>query len=65
MLYLRQDSIADPVDRFLTEELSHRTLADALTSSRTLDAGGEPVLMAGWIGEPTTIKAMTVHELTP
>jgi site-specific DNA recombinase len=92
VLYLRQESITDPVDRFLTEELGNTRLANTLhriadASHRaalaehqqhddapklretiaecdakiaryraTLDAGGDPALVAGWIGETTTIK---------
>ncbi|MBL7255943.1 recombinase family protein [Paractinoplanes lichenicola] len=91
-LYLREDAITDPVDRFLREELTGTTLADNLSRvadaryraalaaydapgqietlrqtindadqkiSRyraTLDAGGDPALIATWIGEATAIK---------
>ncbi|WP_305788370.1 recombinase family protein [Symbioplanes lichenis] len=92
VLYLRQDSITDPVDQFLAEELGHNRLSEtlrgiaeashraALTEHQkhdeaprlrqtiaecdakieryraTLDAGGDPALVAGWISETTTIK---------
>jgi site-specific DNA recombinase len=92
VLYLRQESIIDPVDRFLTEELgrdsltdtlhriaeaSHRaalaehqqhddaprlrkTIADSDTKiaqyRATLDAGGDPTLVAGWISETMAVR---------
>jgi site-specific DNA recombinase len=91
-LYLREDSIAGPIDRFLRDELAgpamtdnlrrvadaqyraapaahdpageitmlRRTIADAdkkINRYRaTLDAGGDPTLIAGWITETTAIK---------
>ena len=91
-LYLREDSIAGPIDRFLRDELAgpamtdnlrrvadaqyraalaahdpageittlRRTIADAddkINRYRaTLDAGGDPALIAGWITETTAIK---------
>jgi hypothetical protein len=92
VLYLRQESITEPVDRFLTEELGNSNLTETLrriadASHRaalaqhqqhdeasklretinhcdaklaryraTLDAGGDPTLVAGWISETTAIK---------
>jgi site-specific DNA recombinase len=92
VLYLRQESIIDPVDRFLTEELGRTSLADTLhriadASHRaalaehqqhddaprlrktiaesdnkiaqyraTLDAGGDPTLVAGWISETMAVR---------
>ncbi|OJF10745.1 recombinase family protein [Couchioplanes caeruleus] len=92
VLYVRQESITDPVDRFLSEELGQARLPDTLrriadASHRaalaehqkddeaprlrttiaecdaktvryraTLDAGGDPALVAGWISETTAIK---------
>ena len=91
-LYLREDAITDPIDRFLREELTGPALADNLSRvaeaqfraalaaydapgeikglrrtiadadakiSRyraTIDAGGDPALIAGWISEATGIK---------
>jgi site-specific DNA recombinase len=91
-LYLREDVIIDPIDRFLRDELTGGTLTDNLRRvadaryraalaahdtigeidklrqaiadadekiSRyraTLDAGGDPTLIAGWITETTAIK---------
>ncbi|GGN75039.1 putative recombinase [Actinoplanes lobatus] len=91
-LYLREDQITAPIDRFLREELTGTALTDnirrvaeaqyraALAAhdtageiqqlrqaiadadakiSRyraTLDAGGDPALIANWISETTTIK---------
>lgn len=91
-LYLREDAIIRPVDEFLRDELTGRSLADnlrrvaeaqhraALTAygdggeieklrqtitdadrkingyRATLDAGGDPALIAGWIAETTSIK---------
>ncbi|GGQ84081.1 hypothetical protein GCM10010166_62910 [Couchioplanes caeruleus subsp. azureus] len=92
VLYVRQEALADPVDRFLYEELGQARLPDTLrriadASHRAalaerqkddeapnlraaiaecdakiaryraaLDAGGDPVLVAEWIGETTTVK---------
>ncbi|GID32905.1 recombinase family protein [Paractinoplanes brasiliensis] len=92
VLYLRQEWITDPVDRFLSEELGNENLTETLhriadASHRaalaqhqqhdeapklretindcdtklaryraTLDAGGDPALVAGWISETTAIK---------
>jgi hypothetical protein len=89
---LRQESIIDPVDRFLTEELGRDSLTDTLhriadASHRaalaehqhhddaprlrkaiadsdtkiaqyraTLDAGGDPTLVAGWISETMAVR---------
>jgi hypothetical protein len=91
-LYLREDTITAPVDEFLRDELTGKTLtenlrrvadaqyraalaahdttgevdrlrqaiADADTKINryrdTLDAGGDPALIAGWITEATTAK---------
>ncbi len=91
-LYLREDQITAPIDRFLREELTGGTLTDNLrrvadaqyraalaahdTTGEidklrqtitdadakirryrdTLDAGGDPVLIASWISEATAIK---------
>jgi site-specific DNA recombinase len=93
MLYVREDAIIEPVDRFLSKELNVstltanlRALADAhyrteLAEYRagdqtgplrqsiadcdakieryraTLDAGGDPALIAGWIREASKLKA--------
>ena len=100
VLYLRQESIAGPVDQFLTDELGHDSLSEALrritdahhraalaehhaTDESTplratiqecdtkianyraaLDAGGDPVLIAGWIRETTAIKSATQARLS-
>ncbi|HZO65990.1 MAG TPA: recombinase family protein [Kribbellaceae bacterium] len=99
VLYLREDSIADQVDRFLHEELSGasvrtnlRQLADAHHRAElaayaaqdetiqlrrvvddcdikiaryraALDAGADPVLVAGWITETTAIRATTLARI--
>ncbi|MEV7624081.1 recombinase family protein [Actinoplanes sp. NPDC089786] len=91
-LYLREDTLTDPIDRFLRDELTGRTLADNLRQvadaeyraalaahdatgeieklrqtiadtevkidryRATLDAGGDPALIASWISEATAIK---------
>jgi hypothetical protein len=91
-LYLREDTITRPIDRFLCEELTGPTLTDNLRRvadaqyraalaahdatgeiekprqtiadaddkinryRATLDAGGDPALIAGWITETTAIK---------
>jgi hypothetical protein len=92
VLYLRQESITDPVDKFLGEELGNANLTESLhriadASHRaalaqhqqhdgapklretindcdakiaryraTLDADGDPTLLASWISETTSIK---------
>jgi site-specific DNA recombinase len=99
LLYLREDSIADQIDRFLYEELrgdnlagSIRQLADAHHRAElaayeandqsaglrqtvaecdakiaryraTLDAGGDPALIAGWISETSAIRAATLARI--
>nr|WP_242625355.1 recombinase family protein [Krasilnikovia cinnamomea] len=91
-LYVREDAITEPIDRFLRDELTGSTLAGNLrrvadaqyqaalaahdTSGEieelrqtiadadakinryraTLDAGGDPALIAGWISEATALK---------
>ena len=91
-LYLREDTIIAPIDRFLRDELTGPALADNLrrvadaqyraalaahdtmgeieklrqtiaqTDEKigryraTLDAGGDPALIAGWISEAAAIK---------
>jgi site-specific DNA recombinase len=91
-LYLREDQIVTPIDRFLREELTGRTLTESLRRvadaqyraavaaydtageieklrqaiadadakidryRATLDAGGDPALIAGWITEATALK---------
>ncbi|GAA0577023.1 hypothetical protein GCM10010172_72140 [Paractinoplanes ferrugineus] len=91
-LYLREDAITDPIDRFLREELTGTTLADNLARvadaqyraefanydvpneieklhltiadadakldryRATLDACGDPALIAGWISEATATR---------
>jgi DNA invertase Pin-like site-specific DNA recombinase len=91
-LYLREDSITEPIDRFLRDELTGATLTDNLRRvadaqyraalaahdetgeieglrqtiadadhkinryRATLDAGGDPALIAGWITETTAIR---------
>jgi hypothetical protein len=93
VLYLREDAIIEPIDRFLQRELrgetliaNLRSLADAQYRAElaergaddqtdklrrtiedcdtkieryraTLDAGGDPVLIAGWIRETSAIRA--------
>ncbi|WP_097319155.1 recombinase family protein [Paractinoplanes atraurantiacus] len=92
VLYLRQESITEPVDRFLSEELGNANLTETLRRiaeaghraalaqhqqqdeapklretiddcdakiaryRATLDAGGDPALVAGWISETAAIK---------
>ncbi len=99
VLYLRQESITEPVDRFLGQELGEANLTDTLhriadASHRaalaqhqqhdeapklrdaiddcdvkiaryraTLDGGGDPVLVAGWINETTAIKRAALARL--
>ena len=91
-LYLREDTITGPIDRFLHDELTGRTLTDNLRRvadaqyraalaahdatgeiekirqtiadadkkinryRATLDAGGDPALIASWISETTAIR---------
>ncbi|MEV6302426.1 recombinase family protein [Actinoplanes sp. NPDC051861] len=93
VLYLREDIITEPIDRFLQQELQGDTLTTNLRAmadaqyradlaahsaddeadnlARTiedcdakieryraaLDAGGDPVLIAGWITETSAIRA--------
>jgi site-specific DNA recombinase len=99
VLYLREDAVADQIDRFLDQELRSttltaniRALADAhhraematfetqdetarlrqivaecdtkITRYRaTLDAGGDPGLIAGWISETSAIRTATLARI--
>ena len=100
VLYVRQESIAGPVDQFLADELGRRNLSETLRRiadanhradlaehsatdesahlsatiadcdtkitryKATLDAGGDPALIAGWIKETTAIKSATQARLS-
>ncbi|MFI7369944.1 zinc ribbon domain-containing protein [Actinoplanes sp. NPDC049668] len=99
VLYLREDTITEPIDRFIRQELSGNTLAANLRSladahhraqlaahaaddeseqlnrtitdcdakidryRATLDAGGDPALIAGWIRETSAAGATAAAAL--